>query len=1577
MIKKFYSIFSFLFALNFLLAKNPIEENDIFLDFSPIRTSKIERDHFSNISQNTDEAEKQVQDAINAFDALESSGNYTQLINPNELTKLPIGLKENKNSVEYGIVVTKVKFTPEYALIDVFARVRTPQQGIEGGRKDLYFGAEGIKLSYHGKIIGDTKLSLLGDVHIPFNDKKWLLTLEGGNINKIDGNISNSNTFVTIDCEGIKELSLKGNIQISRKVVVPIDPITGKVADEIIQINGKNVTNRVRGDFSIKASDWNDILVKVSISPFAITSHTQNPDKGYFAFFVNNAVLDLSDLRNDPSVKFPQYYLKHGYLIAGEESWRGLFVESLEISLPQEFKISKNPNKPITLAADLLLIDQYGVSGKFSANNVFPIEEGVTAEERAWAYSLDRIGVDLAASRIIGANLEGKIRLPIQKLDKKGKALLGYKGVITEEEYLLSTTLQDHIPFDIFSARATIYAGSSIELKVKNRKFYPKAILSGRLSIAANQKEGNTNKNFSPKDKTTVDFKGIKFQELVLQTESPFISAKYFGTEGDLTLANFPVSIHEIAMHSTEYDAGLFIGLTVGLQDKGFAASGTIGIHGEITQEKYRQQWRYKGFSLSHLELNKVDINIATISGSLELMDDDPLYGKGFKAHLNAEINSLSNLTVNVNAIFGRSTFRYWGFEGTINKKPSEVPPTSLITITGFTGGAFYRMRPNRDITNHPKYKDAAFTLTPDKSVGLALRAAVIGAVKDERVASVMAGFSISTNPNGGIANIGFFGEAYIMSDLTAVVPKPMVTLQKQFQKIINNDRFINELSNNPRLKGVLDVSKVDEIYPTSITVKNNDINNPPITAKMLMNYDFNNKVFHASLDVYVNTPGGFIRGVGNQGRAGWAVLHIEPKEWYLHIGTPTDMIGLRVGIGSFYVQSGGYFMVGNRIPGSPPPPVEVANILGVQLKDLDYMRDLNALGDGKGFAFGTHLKFDTGDMTALILYARFQAGIGADIMLKNYGEAKCTNRGGKHIGINGWYANGQAYAYLQGELGIKIKLFFIRKKIPIIKAGAATLLQVKAPNPFWLRGYLGGYYELLGGLIKGRFRFKLEFGEECKLENSSVLGGMKIITDVTPKKQDDNVDVFAIPQATFAFKVNEPIVIPEDDGDHTYKILIDKFTVIDEQGKEIKGKIEYGKVSDIANFISDDILPPNKKLKAIVEVSFMEKKNGLFQTMVVDGKKATEREERDFTTGTAPSTIPLTNILYAYPVVDQQNYYIKESDKGYIKLRRGQDYLFDDPNWRTLIQFESEKGKLSDTSFDYDGTENTIHFATPSLNKQEKYTLNIIAKNNITKGNTNTFNQEKLNASNTNVEHTSNEVNSSISSNINKKEAQELSKDGEIVRLSFSFRTSKYNSMARKIDALRFNTVRNDISTGLVFLKNYISTDEYFDETELIGSNYTDNKPLINVTALMDDTFAHKFKSLFYNDYPIDNITLNRAEDEENNVGIPPIKAIPIQSSYLTLVREQPEHSLLKNTFPYQYDLFRYYMKDWYELVSKAANKYINTTASERPIKINEILSSSFGIIPPGKYKANFQYIMPGEKIGTQTNIDYQIKKD
>ncbi|MDQ0067378.1 hypothetical protein [Chryseobacterium lathyri] len=1514
-------------------------------------------DHFIINSDNDPETDAEIGKAIGAFNTLEASGHFTNTINPNDLTELPIGLKENISNVEYGIVVTKAKFTPEYALINVYARVVTPQQGAEGEKKTLFFGAEDVKLSYGGKIIGDAKLSLLGDINMPFNQNQWMLTLEGGRINKLNGGSVNDNTYVIIDCDGIKELSLKGNVQISRNVLVPLDG-NGSVLPEFGS-NGQ--TNRVRGDFAFKAADWNDILVKVSITPFAITSQIKNQDKGYFSFFVNNAVLDLSDLRTDPSVMFPQYYNTHGYLIGGAESWRGLYVQTLSIGLPQEFKTEDHIDSRVSFEANNLLIDSYGVSGNFAANNVFPIDRGVTNKENAWRYSLDKLGIDLAASKIVGANLEGTIQLPIQKNDDNQNTsipkYLGYRGMITEEEYLISVTTFDQIKFDIWSAKAMIDAGSTIEMRVKNREFLPKAILNGSLDIGANAKYAESS---DPNEKKDADFKGVKFQGLTLQTKAPYITAQYFGVKGEQKLANFPASIKDIVVIADGSQVSLGFDVTVGLQEERFSATGGMMIRGLITNENNKQRWKYDGFSLTKLGLRKVDIGIAIVTGEFQIMRNDPLYGNGFTAQLKAELRAPKGIEVEVNAAYGNSTFRYWGFEGSV--KGLKIQATAL-TITGFTGGAFYHMVPDRDMSLNPAYANKALVLKPDNTVGLALRAGIYGSVASDKAVSIMAGFNISTNPNGGLANIGFIGEAVVMADISKLVPgDPLAGVKDKFKEMTGKPGFLNDLKNNSHVNSFLDTKAVDEQYPLTEKVEG------AIYAKLAMNYDFNNSVFHASLDVFVDIAHGIIKGIGPNGRAGWAVIHVAPDEWYMHIGTPTDMIGLKVGLGSFYLQSGSYFMVGTRIPGSPPPPPEVAEILGLQLNDLDYMSSLNALGDGKGFAFGTHLKFDTGDMTALFLYARFQAGLGTDIMLKNYGEAKCSNRGGEQIGINGWYANGQAYVYLQGELGIKIKLWFIKKKIPIIKAGVASLLQAKGPNPYWVRGYLGGYYNLLGGMIKGRFRFKMEFGEECVLENSSVLGGMKIISDLTPKKEETDVDVFAIPQATFAVRVNEPIVIPEDDGDHTYKVVVDKMTIVDDQGKEIKGVIEYANSKDVANFVSEDILPPNKTLKAIAQVSFMEKKNGMYEVVMADGQKAIEIEERIFTTGSAPNVIPLSNIKYAYPVPEQENYYTGEANTGYIKLKRGQDYLFDDPNWNTVTAFAAESP--TESNFSYNANDNTVNFNTPNLGKQKDYTFALIAKNK---------NGNNASTGNDTVEETvkteENTDDSAVSVTTEVKKAQSLSKDGEIERLAYTFRTSKYTTFENKLSSLNFNPLWIKLSSDVVTLQNNMNADEYFDATEISGSKYTDNKPLIDLTALMDDSFAGKFKGLIYNNYPIDELTLNRAESEDDFAGIPPVKAFPVFTSYMQYLGSDKGNGFLKQTFPFKYDLFSYYKSDWYELISKAASKYVGSPANTRPQVINALLESTYGIIPETRYNVKAKYTLPGNKQGTEKQINYEFK--
>ena len=142
-----------------------------------------------------------------------------------------------------------------------------------------------------------------------------------------------------------------------------------------------------------------------------------------------------------------------------------------------------------------------------------------------------------------------------------------------------------------------------------------------------------------------------------------------------------------------------------------------------------------------------------------------------------------------------------------------------------------------------------------------------------------------------------------------------------------------------------------------------------------------------------------------------------------------------------------------------------------------------------------------------------------------------------------------------------------------------------------------------------------------------------------------------------------------------------------------------------------------------------------------------------------------------------------------------------------------------------------------------------------------------------------------------------------------------------------------------------------------------------------MDDSFAAMFKGLFYNNYPIDQITLIRAESDEDFAGIPPVRAFPVFTSYLQYLGNDKGNGFLKQTFPYKYDLFSFYKADWYELVSKAASKYVGSPANARPQVINSLLQSNFGIIPTIKYKVKAKYTLPGDKAGSEKQMDYEFK--
>jgi len=1105
----------------------------------------------------------------------------------------------------------------------------------------------------------------------------------------------------------------------------------------------------------------------------------------------------------------------------------------------------------------------------------------------------------------------------------------------------------------VFHAHAELLPNSYVQLEVSDGKFKPEAMLHGSINFSP--KPGATATDTT--SKSIADFKGIEFRSLHLKTEAPRFTAEYFGYKGELKMLNFPISVDRIGLRIQEDEVALGLDIKLTLSDAMFTGSTRLEVVGKLKQTNPQdsassEHWAYDKLNISKIVIDATVAEAFTMHAGLEILTNDAIYGDGYSGELTLTFSKgLPGAELKARAMFGRKKFRYWFVDGRI-KFPKAIPVFPPMSISGFGGGVSYRMkRDGADLLASP----TGCRYVPDSTTSIGVKASILFNVGDDAAVNGEAAFEIAFSSSGGLNFIGFYGFAKFAGKIPGTENIEKFVGDKM-QKVADMEKkFIDD---NPALKKTLqDLKQYDPNKAATAvfqpTVTPGDIG---ISAALGIQYDFTQNSLHATFDVYINATGGVIRGTASGNRAGWAVFHIDPKEWYCHMGTPTDRLGVRMGIGGISVESGSYMMLGSRIPGSPPPPKEVSDILGVSMDELDYMRDLNALGDGRGFAFGASLRIATGDISFLILYANFQCGLGFDIMLKDYGDMQCKGRDGT-IGIDGWYANGQAYVYLQGELGVKVNLWFLKTKIPIIKGAAAALLQAKLPNPASIKGYLGVQFDLLGGLVKGNCRFKITLGEDCELvmPGSSPLD-MRMISDLTPRNNSSDVDVFAAPQAAFNMRVGVPFDVEDDQGPKTFRIQLNQFLVTDDK-RPIDGKLVWSEGNNNVSFYSHEVLPPGKELRAVVTVGFEQYSNGRWTVVYTSGQKATESMETTFTTGTAPDVIPLQNIEYAYPVVDQKFFFTGESPAGFIQLKRGQSYLFSD-SYTNEMHVMRPDSTYSAVPFTYSSATNRIAYTMPELSAQTAYTTDVVL---MSKNGT-----AAAAAATTAVTNagTSDDV-------INVSNAQA----GNVVRadigkslLAYGFATSRYGTFAGKMAA---NTPASSswqkVSSTIINLLYTLNVVEPFDAVDLAGNDYSGGHPLVaGEAALNDPFFTGTMNPLLYSRYPMSGVTFSRDPLE---YGVPPKHAVNVMSPYLTEVERGMYTHYASQYLPFVYALPQVYQEDFYDIQNKLANTFLNQPVLNQ---YSNIVNGLCPVFPTGSYRVRFLYTLPDGTTGTTADFDY-----
>jgi len=1541
---------------------NIVENNNFNVSFVNLEPEFTAEYIAANFDRNP-KVDEVVSKAKEALKAVKKLGNFVDIITGKELLELPVGLKKTDstsgNTVE--LAITQVQFKPEFAEFSAWAKMIVPVKGPNGEpNRELYFGAEGIKMSHDGALLNDMKLVLLGDQPITLNGDSWLLTLKGG-INLKTGVFSDQ-SFVEFDCSGLKAINIEADLRISRNILIPITSGGNyKCGDKNVNKyfrNTEEVKNEcyVGASFSVKANGWNDLLVEVELPQFEVRGL-----KGW-GFNIKRAVLDLSDSRNALGIQFPKDYSE--VLTRGQRNlWRGFYAKELSIMLPKGLEQKETSNKRVQYGAQHLILDSQGVSGTFFAENVLKVGEGSAGQ---WGFSIADISISLSRNSLTGGSIGGDIAVPIFEKPME------YSGYIQPASYGLEVGLQSTYKTAVFLGEMKLNRNSTVAIDVKDGHAYPSANLSGELSIIGkiNQKENeealstslveNSGKGFN--------FPGITFEELKLETEpgKKNISAKSFGFEGEMKLMNFPASVEKLELITPSNQVGLSFDLKINLDREGSHATTSMKILGKLEEEMSIQKWKFERIKVDGIEIDYEKSGIS-LKGGLEIMEDHSWYGDGFRGKVTATIKNI-DVQVDGKAIFGNKEFRYWNVDvWTENKGKSN----NKFLINSMVGGISYRMKKIRG--NENGFSTSSAVYRPNKDYGLNIRAGVGISTQNENTFNGRAFLELTFNKHGGLNRVGFIGEGAFMSSnsTTGSSGLDFGALNKTLEKV--NDFIEN---NKSKIEKLAKKGEFLKLAKESIPIHDVAASGK-VGTYLSIEKDFVNNSFDGEFALYMDLEG--IKGGGEHNLAGYAKMHTGTEDWYIYIGTPQKRLELLFQAGA-QLRVGGYFMTGTQLPSQLDPHPMVVKILGEDM--LNGNRQENQLQAGKGFAFGLNFGYGYG-FDYLIFYASVELGAGFDVMHGYYPDAKCVGRPGL-LGNNGWYSMGQVYAYLYGEFGVQVDLSFIKGKFPIAEAGVAAMLRGQFPNPAYFQGYVGMHYKILGGLVEGRMRLKVEVGEECELENINKTIGVPMISDVTPKNKSDDISVFAAPQAVFNYAADTDFSVELEKNTKIFKLRLRNFTVSCE-GKNLKGILEWNDTKDAVTFKPDETLPSEKKINVLVEVSFDEKINGSYHGMTENGRLIVEKKEISFITDRAPDYIPKENIAYMYPVIEQQNFYPEEYPKGYLKMKTPQHYLFDS-NYEMRAEFVSPvTNKVSRTNLSYDRSKATVFFEVPkNMSLDSYYLLNLMIfppganiSSEITVQNTEFLSDETSGDTNWFDPTSGDQDNRQVTGSAvvsNKKAANVISSNGAPKSiLAYQFKTSNHSSFKEKVKKLSItenltNYIFSDVHSLSILVDDY----EHLDKLEIIGGKYTNSKALVYAQAVLDDKYyKNTIYPLLYKNYPLDgSIRVNR---EENILGTPPKRSFYIGNEYLFNLENNPKSPWVKNRIPFVYNLPFQYKTDMIYLRNKILNKYFGSDGNESKYEeFKYLIGNSFPPLPLGSFKTQLIYRTPGAIYQKGYNMKY-----
>lgn len=686
------------------------------------------------------------------------------------------------------------------------------------------------------------------------------------------------------------------------------------------------------------------------------------------------------------------------------------------------------------------------------------------------------------------------------------------------------------------------------------------------VEFAAVKFENMYLRNYNKTDSTDFKFEGLDFDagrwskaspQKYLNVSEEKKNAMFSGSVGGFSFNVYTLSPIFENISGKKYKAGIAvsgdIGISVGDCSNGSISAGTgFKVWGEVNVD-------FNNFDVSNPsgEMDSVwlecDLDMFKLNGRLDFFRKDDTYGDGLRGSVKCEI--MKKVKFGVGAGFGTvkkpdsdDTYDWWYIEGVANCNPGI--PLGAVNLTGLGGGFAYNMEPKQTGQNtdpralrkagqNTSFTDAMVSsgmeFKPKYDAWVA-KAGVALALEDENTMNAdgrislrvadghFTGFMMQVNASvithydkqndtnsnatinvGALIDVEDTKEKFMFNfsacveskiDLTSLLKDaaaaavPLDIDYPDVGELMNSTTgdFLKSTNSELAKADAEDKKKNNGQNSSSNTPdegKKNDSHSIGGSASLKIPIDLMVTHFHEGVSEHTGTADEWCFSIGR-----------PPYDERVSFSMDADLVVCKAEASFTF-----YFAIGNYFPGGftlPDIPSDVAEFLGKDYEKAKKKR-IVSMPDAGGFAMGA--SFNAKVEFDMFLYVDVNAWIGFDVALMNVHGQGCE--GYDQIGKNNFYALGQAYAMLEGDVGLSLNLGFWKGHLSLLSLGVGALLQGGGPQPTWCYGLLRFKASCLGGLIKINTSVDFDLGDVCVPGAGDPLANVKLLESVTPGYED------------------------------------------------------------------------------------------------------------------------------------------------------------------------------------------------------------------------------------------------------------------------------------------------------------------------------------------------------------------------------------------------------------------------------------------------------------------------------------------